>query len=87
MRNACPVKEWWPVLQAKLQGHYQYYGVSGNMRTLRKFYGLVVRLALKWLNRRSQRRSFTWEQFWTYLNRYPLPSAADCSQPVHPYGP
>ena len=73
VRNRCPVKEWWPALKAKLQGHYQYYGISGNTRTLRKFYGLVVRLAWKWLNRRSQRHSFTWEQFWIYLKRYPLP--------------
>jgi hypothetical protein len=73
VRNRCPVKEWWPVLKAKLQGHYQYYGISGNTRTLRKYYCFVVRMAWKWLNRRSQRCSFTWEQFWTYLNRYPLP--------------
>ena len=73
VRNRCPVKEWWPVLRAKLQGHYQYYGISGNTRKLRVFYRLVVHLAWKWLNRRSQRCSFTWEQFWTYLNRYPLP--------------
>ena len=73
VRNRCLVKEWWPLLRAKLQGHYQYYGISGNMRAMRKFYKLVVRLAWKWLNRRSQRHSFTWEQFWTYLKRYPLP--------------
>jgi len=40
---------------------------------LRKFYRLVVRMAWKWLNRRSQRRSFTWEKFWAYLKHYPLP--------------
>ena len=34
VRNRCSVKEWWPVLKAKLQGHYQYYGISGNTRTL-----------------------------------------------------
>jgi RNA-directed DNA polymerase len=73
VRNRCPVKEWWPVLKAKLQGHYQYYGISGNTQTLRRFYRLVVHMAWKWLNRRSQRQSFTWEQFWAYLNRYPLP--------------
>jgi len=73
VRNAFPVKEWWPVLKAKLMGHYQYYGVSGNARTLRRFYFLAVGVALKWLNRRSQRRSFTWEQFQAYLKHYPLP--------------
>ena len=73
VRSVCPVKEWWPVLKAKLRGHYQYYGISGNMRTLSRYYHLAVRLALKWLNRRSQRRSFSWERFRTYLDHYPLP--------------
>ena len=66
-------KEWWPILQAKLRGHYQYYGVSGNMRSLQRFYTLTVRMTLKWLNRRSQRKSFNWEEFNKYLEHYPLP--------------
>jgi RNA-directed DNA polymerase len=73
VRSVCPVKQWWPVLRAKLTGHYQYYGISGNMRTLSRFYHLAVRLAWKWLNRRSQRRSFSWERFRAYLEHYPLP--------------
>ena len=73
VRNRCQVKEWWPVLKAKLAGHYQYYGISGNMRLLSRFYGLTVRLAMKWLNRRSQKRSFSWEGFEAYLKHYPLP--------------
>ena len=73
VRSLVPVKEWWPVLKAKLTGHYQYYGVSGNMRSLRRYYRLVVRMALKWLNRRSQRKSFRWAGFQKYLEHYPLP--------------
>ncbi len=73
VRNAHPVKEWWPVLTAKLLGHYQYYGVSGNMRGVTRFYRLTLRLALKWLNRRSQRKSFSWAGFFAYLGHYPLP--------------
>lgn len=73
VRNACEVKEWWPVLQAKLRGHYQYYGVSGNMRSLRRYYHRTTRLVFKWLNRRSQRRSYYWDGFRAYLNHYPLP--------------
>ena len=73
-RNTQPVKEWWPILAAKLRGHYQYYGVSGNMLQLRGFYRVAVRLALKWLNRRSQRRSFSWGGFTSYLKHYPLPT-------------
>ena len=63
VRNRCQVKEWWPVLKAKLTGHYQYYGISGNMRLLSRYYWLTVRLAMKWLNRRSQKHSFSWEGF------------------------
>ena len=73
MQNCKKAKEWWPGLQAKLRGHYQYYGVSGNMRSLRCFYMLTIRTVYKWLNRRSQRKSFSWESFHMYLERYPLP--------------
>ena len=73
VRSSRPVKEWWPVLKAKLTGHYQYYGISGNMRSLSRYYRLAVRLALKWLNRRGQRKSFYWAGFLKYLEHYPLP--------------
>jgi group II intron reverse transcriptase/maturase len=68
-----PMKQWWPVLAAKLRGHYQYYGVSGNGRAVRTFDYVVKRLLYKWLNRRSQCTSFTWKQLNAYLVRYPLP--------------
>jgi group II intron reverse transcriptase/maturase len=73
VRNADKVKNWWPILQAKLRGHYQYYGVSGNMQALNRFYTITTRLTFKWLNRRSQRNSFNWEGFHKYLEHYPLP--------------
>jgi RNA-directed DNA polymerase len=73
VRNACKAKDWWPVLAAKLRGHYQYYGVSGNMLSIRRFYTLALRMAFKWLNRRSQRKSFNWARFREYLEHYPLP--------------
>jgi RNA-directed DNA polymerase len=73
VRSVLPVKEWWPVLKAKLLGHYQYYGVSGNMRGIARFYRHTLRLVLKWLNRRSQCKSFSWDGFNAYLGHYPLP--------------
>jgi len=73
IRNYQKTSEWWPVLQAKLRGHYQYYGVSGNMLYLKKFYTLTERMVLKWLNRRRQRKSFNWESFRKYREYYPLP--------------
>jgi len=72
VRNAHKAKEWWPTLQAKLRGHYQYYGVSGNMRSLQRFHHLTLRLVFKWLNRRSQRKSFNSDRFEAYLEHYPL---------------
>jgi len=73
IRNCMKSKEWWPVLEAKLRGHYQYYGVSGNMRSLQRFYWLTGRMVYKWLNRRSQRKSFSWDSFLKYQECYPLP--------------
>ena len=73
IRGTKKVKEWWPVLQAKLRGHYRYYGVSGNMRALKRFHSLTERMTFKWLNRRSQRESFDWKGFKEYMKHYPLP--------------
>jgi len=52
-------------VERHLRGHIQYYGVSGNTRYLRSYFYLACRLLCKWLNRRSQRRSITWERFWS----------------------
>lgn len=84
IRNFKKVKDLWPVLQAKLRGHYQYYGIRGNMRAIGRFYSVAVRLSLKWLNRRSQRKSFNWKRFYTYLERYPLPKPKIVQNPSIP---
>jgi len=68
-----PMKIWWPILAAKLRGHYQYYGLSGNGRMLTTFDYRVKRLLQKWLNRRGQCKSFSWRQLNDYLRHYPLP--------------
>ncbi len=57
-------KQWFfKTLNIKLLGHYNYYGVRGNSRSLWEFYDEVMNMCFKWLNRRSQRRSYTWEAF------------------------
>jgi len=73
IRNVTKLTVWWPVFQAKLRGHYNYYGVSGNMREMKAFYHKTERMAFKWINRRSQRNSFTWEEFGYFLRWNPLP--------------
>jgi RNA-directed DNA polymerase len=65
--------QWWPKLEAKLKGHYNYYGISGNMFQIRKFYRRILLLVYKWINRRSQKKSYNWEQFSRYLKYNPLP--------------
>ena len=73
IRNAVEMKVWWKTLGQKLTGHYRYYGVSGNMEGLRQYYMTALRLAFKWANRRSQRKSCTWKKFNRVLVWNPLP--------------
>lgn len=57
-------------LNRKLIGYWNYYGIIGNGESLNQFYERVVSLLFKWLNRRSQRKSFTWEKFKKMLMRH-----------------
>jgi len=68
-----PIREWWPVLKAKLLGHFRYYGVSGNSRSIGTYHYLTERLVFKWINRRSQKHSMNWSEFSAFLKRYELP--------------
>jgi group II intron reverse transcriptase/maturase len=60
-------------LKAKLRGHWNYYGVIGNSQSLNQYYYLSSKLLFKWLNRRSQKRSYTWPAFHRLLKRYETP--------------
>ena len=74
-RNRRPLKELWKTFKAKLRGHIQYYGVSHNSFRVKSFLYGATKIMFKWLNRRSQRKSFTWEKFQFFLERNPLPEA------------
>lgn len=67
------IKLWWKTLAAKIGGHYQYYGVSENSASINQFRYIVERILYKYLNKRSQKKSFNWEGFKEYLRRFPLP--------------
>lgn len=75
IRNRVSLNEIWKMFCAKLRGHVQYYGVSHNIQAVEKFLYESTRIAYKWLNRRSQRKSFTWEKFKKFLEKNPLPQA------------
>ena len=73
IRNLIPTETIWEQLSAKLRGHYNYYGISGNVASLERYYGKTRTLTLKWMNRRSRKKSWNWQGFATYLKTYPLP--------------
>ena len=60
-------------LSRKLQGHYAYYGITGNARALTRFHCEVRRRWRKWLNRRSWATHMSWARFTHLSARYPLP--------------
>ena len=68
-------KEWikkarnWPLkmilssLRKKLRGYWNYYGVQSNQKMNSRYFRAVTRLTFHWLNKRSQRKSYTWKKF------------------------
>jgi group II intron reverse transcriptase/maturase len=74
-RNRYPTKELWKKAAAKLRGHYNYYAVTFNGHAVYKFYFSCIKVMFKWLNRRSQKRSYTWKEFVRKLMFNPLPKA------------
>lgn len=68
-----PIPDIWSTVRSKLIGHYRYYGITDNFAMLKNYLLMVQKLLFKWLNRRSQRRSFSLEQFDRFLLFNPLP--------------
>ena len=56
-------------LHAKLRGYSNDYGVHGNAASLKQFFNSAMRILLQWLNRRSQRHSYTWQGYKDVLER------------------
>ncbi len=77
-RSKFRLRELWDTFRTKLRGHIQYYGVSFNARAVDYFVKKSVFIFLKWMNRRSQKRSMTYERFKYYMHIYPLPRARIC---------
>jgi RNA-directed DNA polymerase len=68
-----PVKEQQAALTRRIQGHFNYFGVSGNSRSLSRFVEEAKWAWYKWLRRRSQQAHLTWGKFGELLQRLPLP--------------
>lgn len=68
-----PVREQHKALCSKLRGHYQYYGITSNYRSLENFRRAVIRAWHKWLNRRTRKGGKDWDAFNDFLRHLPLP--------------
>ena len=56
-------------INQKLRGHYQYFGVTDNTKSVKSFQNIVKWTLFKWLNRRSQKRSYSADTFFKGLLR------------------
>jgi group II intron reverse transcriptase/maturase len=72
-QRSTPVRTVMLTLRRKLHGYYNYYGVRGNSYALKAFYREVRGLLMKWLNRRSHRRSYSWKSLEKVLKRFEVP--------------
>lgn len=61
-------------IQQSLVGYYNYYCITDNAYEVHYFLRRIKHLLFKWMNRRSQRKSFSWEKFELFLVKYPLPN-------------
>ena len=68
------------MLKRKLQGHYNYYGITFNLKALQSVYFCVRRLWRKWLCRRGS-KPLTWERYEGIMQSFPLP----LPRIVHPF--
>lgn len=67
------LKEIVETTKRKLIGHYNYFGITDNSQALVKYTHEVIKILFKWLNRRSQRKSYTWEEFNQMLKVFQFP--------------
>jgi group II intron reverse transcriptase/maturase len=73
MKNRLRLKDIWKLFCSKLRGHINYYGVSHNEEHVSLFVRRAEKILFKWLNRRSQRKSFNWETFSKFRRANPTP--------------
>lgn len=70
--RSVPIRKLLKTLNSKLRGYYNYYGVIGNYVSLHKFFRHAMRIFRKWLNRRSQKKSYNSKRFWALLQRHQI---------------
>ncbi len=72
IRNRLKLKEIWKLAKSKIIGHINYYGYAVNNLKLNHFIHEATRSLFKWLNRRSQKKSYNWDGFLERIENFPL---------------
>jgi RNA-directed DNA polymerase len=68
-----PVGAQHAALTRRIRGHFNYFGVNGNQRSLGRLYHHARRAWFKWLCRRSQKKRLNWKRFVDLLRDFSLP--------------
>ena len=65
------------IRQARIRviGYLNYYAITDNTARCNYYHYCVKRILFKWLNRKSQRDSYTWKRFAWALARLDWPAA------------
>ena len=69
-----PLQYQYQMLCAKLRGHFQYYGIRGNLRLLEEVRRFAEKAWQYWLSRRSSQSAIGWEKFEKLMRTYSLPT-------------
>ena len=81
INRQCRFMRPWPIAEQHrrlcrmLEGHFAYFGITGNYRRLASVVHWTRGIWRRWLSRRSWKSYVTWEQFQRPVSRYPLPAA------------
>jgi len=67
-----PIKKLIAKLNRKMQGHYGYYGITFNSRSLHSYYRRVKQLLFNWMTRRGGKKPMTWDKLQSILAHYTL---------------
>jgi RNA-directed DNA polymerase len=83
--NRCQPLSWLGMkLSQKLLGYWNHYGVIGNSQALARYWRAVKKLCWRWLNRRSQRRSYRTQGFDAMWEAWDLPKPRITEMPYRP---
>ena len=71
------LSELWSIAKSKITGHLNYYGYWMNNLKISHYYSEAWKSLFKWLNRRSQKRSYTVDGFKERIKNFPLMASFD----------